>query len=196
MDRYRGFVKSLSGFYAGLRDTVIADCQQVLEQRDKTASYLLSDKDIFTPFIQSYVLSTLVNPFDSLAKDIGERVKENISDYENENNIKIYKSDLYYALAMLSIKGNDEVNAIIYWNLASEEEAIITGTPINYGILVSKLESDFKSIYNPIRDSYVMNKFISGAHSIKYGFIKSFDDLVVSTVEINRVHAETHSLVY
>ena len=174
--------------YRKLRDSIFNEIESRLEKRDKTKNYLRTDNEIFQPFIEAYVLGILVTPFDSLCKEIGTLVHEQvIKEYEANHGVKLNKEQFYFAMAMLSIRMNDEVNATIYWELANKEHEHTTGNTVDGDFLVDELKTKFKTIHNNIRDAYERNTFVQTFRS-KYPFIMSFDDLIKDLSGINKLH--------
>lgn len=187
-------IAQLTTHYRNLRDLVYEEVQTRLSSRSKTNDYLATDDEIFQPFIESYVLSILTTPFDSIAKEIGGLILEDlIKPFEKDNHVKLNKNQFYFALAMLAIRSNDETNAMIYWELANKELHMISGATMGDDFLVDELKSKFTMVFNPIRDSYESNIFIN-TQKATCPFIRSFIDLLSHVNGVNKLHLLSASI--
>src|ERR1700694_1365293 len=132
-----------------VKHRVIDDFEAALQRRDKLANRLPTDNDLYIPFIDAFVFCTTVSPLVSVIKDISIHISETIFQYEKKNKIEINKQHFYYAIAAMSIQQNDEVNAMIYWEMANVEYFKTNGAAPTSNVIISEFKDKFTQVYSP-----------------------------------------------
>jgi len=180
-------VTRISGPALNLRIQVENAIEERLKARSNSSHRLVSDNDLFIPFIDAFVYCTMATPLVSIVKEIGDSLSLKVSHFEQAHNTKVNKEHFYYALAAVAIQQNDEVNAMIYWEMANDEYTQTNGAPSIPNAVVSLFKDKFTQVYNPIVSAYQQNSFINKQRA-KYPFILGFDALLGALPQIDQLH--------
>lgn len=183
---YKQEVNKIEGPALNLRLSVVADFEAELSKRNPTGSRLATDNDLFIPFIDAFVFCTIVSPLVSVIKDISEHIDHIIRQYERKCALEINKQHFYYARAAIAIKQNDDVNAMIFWELANTEYFKTAGSVASHAVL-SEFKEKFTQVYSPMARAYEQNSFIQRFRAT-YPFIKDFDTLLTSLTGADQSH--------
>lgn len=181
--------ENLRAWASNLRDTVWEAIEDNLEKRDKTQNYLISDNDLFIPFIDTYVSGIIIHPMESYFLDLGKRIfHEVVEQYEKDNSVKINKEHLFFALSMLSIRCGDEISAMTFWELAQKENEYTNSTsPTELNSSIDLLQSKFTTILAPIKLNYDENKLIKKLRP-QFNFIDDFQTVLTSLSDLHKAH--------
>lgn len=184
---YEQEVEQIKSPALNLRIRVKNEFDRLLRARAKAPSRLPSDNDLFIPFVDAFVYCTFAAPLVSVIKEIGDDICNRVFHFEQSEKTKINKEHLYYAMAAISIQQNDEVNAMIYWEMANVEFTETNGVSPASNAVVSLFEERFTQVYNPIVSAYNDNSFVKQFKG-KYPFILEFDDLLIALPQIDQLH--------
>jgi hypothetical protein len=90
-------------------------------------------------------------------------------------------------MAAMSIQQNDDVNAMIYWEMANIEYSKTNKGVASPNLVLSEFKEKFSQVYAPMEQGYNNNAYISKCRA-KYTFIKDFDSIVTSLPNIDQLH--------
>lgn len=187
-----GFAKhqneNLRLWATGVRDVVWEAVEDNLEERNITISYLSSDNDLFTPYIDAYAGGSIIHPMSSFFADLGKRIyREVVLEYEIKNNIKVNKEHLFIAISFLSIQSGDEITAMQFWEMAQKERELTYGTAATLDATIDLLHTKFRTVINAIERSYNENELVKTLRS-KFSFIKNFESTLKSLDNLSKAH--------
>lgn len=180
---------NLRNWATNLRDIVWETIEENLKKRDKTLSYLVTDNDIFDPFIETFTTGIIIHSMDSYFADFGKRIyHEVVEKYEAENSVKVNKEYLFFALSMLSIRCGDEISAMTFWELAQKEKGYTNSTaPTGLNNSINLLQSKFSTILSPIKYNYDENKLIKSLRT-RFSFIDDFQTVLTNLTDLHKAH--------
>ncbi|MEO6979494.1 MAG: hypothetical protein ABI113_13985 [Mucilaginibacter sp.] len=160
------------------KEQMLRKVEELLAQRDHTGNYLPGDRDIFQPYVD-FSLVTLDNvSLYSYVIQSAWDVKELITAYEDEHNVKINKTDLYFSLAMNSVLINSTINASIYWELSQQEESMAGGITHNSITAIQDILNRFTVVTNAIELGLETNNFYCDLKS-RYSWLGTFSTNIV-----------------
>jgi hypothetical protein len=146
----------------------------------------LDGSDLIKPLIDSYT-KMLHLQINSIYYDISIKVLEKIETLEKQTNIIKNKQPLYFLLALMSIKNINTTGALLFWELSQIEYARVNALTHSVNTTLSTIPNSFKSIYTAIEHLYNNNIFISFINSTYNGFNKTFEVLLSSFNDINKI---------
>lgn len=171
-----------------LRDVVWNAIEDNLEKRNTTVSYLSSDNDLFTPFVDAYAAGSIIHPFSSFFADLGKRLyREVVVEFENTNNVRVNKEHLFIAISFLSIQSGDEITAMQFWEMAQKERELTYGTAASLDDTIDLLHTKFRTVINAIELHYNENELIRNLKP-KFSFIKDFETTLKSLSNLSKAH--------
>ena len=171
-----------------LRDIVWDTVAEKLEERNTTVSYLPSDNDIFSPFIDAYAAGNIIHPMSSYFTDLGKRIyREVVLKYESDHSIRVNKEYLFVAISFLSIQAGDEISAMLYWELAQKEREATYGITATLDSTINMLHSKFRNVIGAIERTYNENQLISVLKT-KFPFIRDFETTLKSLNNLSKAH--------
>ena len=120
----------------------------------------IADDGIFDPIVESYTISSVLNgEYSKLYRDIANQVWEEVRNFEQTSST-LNKRRLFFFMALCSIYSGDEINATIYWELTSAEEARLAKTNSSIDSIIEQMEKNFVSITRPVQKSINSNGFL------------------------------------
>ncbi len=162
--------------------------QKKLDDRDRTANRLLTDSELFEPFIRVCHIGMRENEMISYLYKLGDEIYRTVKKYENENSVELHKERLFIVLSDLSILRNDEIHAMVYWELAQQEyEHTNKTTPIKGITPMEALFNGSSIISGRAQLEYDENKLIKLLKS-SFGFIGGFDTVLCNLSDLHKAH--------
>ncbi|RBL92393.1 hypothetical protein [Chitinophaga flava] len=166
-------VNEISNLTKKLNDEVISKFEELLSNRGNSNDRLEEDDNLFIPLADVYALSLTESSFlHSVVKGVSDSIEKKILSYENENQIKVNKHDLYFIQALLASAHNDYDNGLKYWELSEEELAKKNKKNTQGKDLIGRFRETFPPLYNPASEGYHKNEFIY----FQFKLLLPFDD--------------------
>lgn len=162
--------------------------EEKLTERTVTTSYLVTDNEIFAPYVDAYVSGNLIHSMSSFYADLGKRLyREVVLEHEAQKGVQVNKEHLFIAISFLSIQSGDEITAMQFWEMAQKERELTYGAAATLDATIDLLHTHFRTVINSIERSYDNNKLLSALRP-KFPFIKDFETTLSSLSNLSKAH--------
>ncbi len=146
-----------------------------------------SELILFQDISKEFTVASIKHPsVISVFKDFGNTLFQIYKDFETSRNLKLNKQRLYFYRAICSIHANDELNAVVFWDLALSEARRVSGKAPKFKKVANefvKMGGSFSSLYKSPKSIIVGTnsvKKISKHYSISFDLDELLDGLTGS----------------
>src|SRR6202030_2550408 len=101
-------VRQMRSNWLFLSRMVLAEVARKIGSRTKNRSYLKKDDALFEPYIDTYVLGSVIDGFSSAFTRLGNEVLEEVRNFEQRTGRKINKEQMYFAMSINAVQSGDE----------------------------------------------------------------------------------------